>query len=329
MKFNSGRIRNARVVYPPKKDFIPIRNNILIAAPPLNLGGAGISMVGFAKHLGKYRFVKLIHVDPGGTDLSEIVRSFRPLTIIGKAPEGYQSLLKLNRREYPGLRFIFISADLTINQDIELVDQLDLKESRPHIVECLKHADLVVPHSDLVMQIYKRTFGNSVRLSPVPIYTCLFTCDPPMEVPSFASRPIDILAVANSWARQEKNKLFLNQIFDQFKSLQCVRLGSNTSEIENFRPHQSVLETMRRSKVLVIPSKVDVSPNVLVEGLMMGANVVGSKNIGTASFLAPEFICDRCDLEQFSSRINLGLKKLHKHGLPTREKILTNFLTFC
>ena len=60
------------------------------------------------------------------------------------------------------------------------------------------------------------------------------------------------------------------------------------------KPNSVVLDYMKKSKLLLLPSLFDSSPNTLYEAIECGCNILTSKNIGNWELFNPESIC--CDI---------------------------------
>ena len=82
----------------------------------------------------------------------------------------------------------------------------------------------------------------------------------------------------------------------------------------------------KKIKTIVIISKYDSNPNVLVEGVNFGCNIVTSKNVGNSEYIDSDLlVLDYKNTNEWISKIELSLKKKYFYKGPTSSKIASSF----
>ena len=229
----------------------------------------------------------------------------------------YMSILNNYRDE-------FISAQMVLNKPNYYVKLIDSFKKHPIFInilqeiQTLKMVDRVIYNSQLTCNLSKLYFGDLIKNETI-INTSLLkhidnTCD------NFNTRPYDIIFVSSSFKRKIKNPPFVNKLFlDKRLSLyKKIVIGDNNifdPQIENItilnqQLNSKVLEYMKNSKLLILPSLFDSSPNTIYEALEAGCNIVTSKNIGNYQIFNRDSICeDVYDIEEWIQKIRNNLDK--------------------
>ena len=120
---------------------------------------------------------------------------------------------------------------------------------------------------------------------------------------NFLSREYDIIFVCSSFGRKIKNSLFAKEFLSdqRFSNLKKIVLGNgdlfNDPNIKNItilkqQPNSIVLDYMRNSKLLILTSLFDSSPNTVYEALDSGCNIIISKNVGNYQIFNPDSVCE-------------------------------------
>jgi len=153
-------------------------------------------------------------------------------------------------------------------------------------------SNLAVAFSPLVKSLYERALPPSLaaRIYAEPLSSAEWTVEAVAEEGAsrqgFAERSIDILFVASSWTRWEKNLPLLRKIADALGHLRVHVVGGCPHPVSGAAHHglvsnrRALLELMGNAKALVVPSLLDANPGVIFEAAYMGANVVASKCCG-------------------------------------------------
>jgi glycosyltransferase involved in cell wall biosynthesis len=128
----------------------------------------------------------------------------------------------------------------------------------------------------------------------------------------FAHRDIDVIFIASSWNRPEKNYGLVRKIASCCKGLN-VHIVGNVNQPHLPAQHHGVVvrradlyELLGRSKTIVCPSLIDPAPGILFEASAMGCNVIASPNCGNWQLCNEQLLADRCSLDAFLSRITLS-----------------------
>jgi len=162
----------------------------------------------------------------------------------------------------------------------------------------LQHSDYIVPNSMLTYDILKAyDLGKDAKMLQ-PIYITNINGLKRKEVTTFAKRPIDILFVSYDWKRTCKNyKLvceLIPMILNKNKNIKIMVVGRNQKKDAKFvnsikshdnLTHEELVGIYNDTKVVVIPSYFDSNPNVCIEAINNGCNVVLSENVGCSTFI--------------------------------------------
>ena len=145
-------------------------------------------------------------------------------------------------------------------------------------------------------------------------------------------KKIDLIAIASSWDRKVKNVKLLYNIFQKYPKFNKVIIGKsslynfneieNTIFIENIANYK-VLEYLKNSKIIIIPSFFESACITLVEGLSQKCKIITSKNVGLSYLLPDEYICN--DIYDINEWI-LNIDKIYKvnnleYNIPDYSKI--------
>jgi glycosyltransferase involved in cell wall biosynthesis len=118
----------------------------------------------------------------------------------------------------------------------------------------------------------------------------------------FEDRDIDLIFVVSDCCRKVKNASLVYQLYKrpEMKELKKWIIGlnadmslaslPNTNIINHNLTRMEVIKYLKNSKILLLPSHFDSSPNILYEGLLSGCNVIASKNIGNIEIIPNENI---------------------------------------
>lgn len=200
----------------------------------------------------------------------------------------------------------------------------------------LHGADFVLPNSLLSHSIIKR-FGNINNNLLEPLYLSNIVEIAKNDI-SFKDRKYDLGFVAHSWKRQCKNYDFVLELInnDKLKDLSIVIVGGNQRK-EEYK-HNSlvvfdnlnktdVLDIFRNTKTIIVPSKYDSNPNVLVEAVYSRCNVVTSTNVGNSEYLNKRLVIkDELSMNEWIDKIRESTKELILYEGPSKEDVENEFL---
>lgn len=163
---------------------------------------------------------------------------------------------------------------------------------------------LTVPCSDLVAEacrallpdwLSRHLFSRSLTSAEWIVEEARYWAVEPL---SFADRDIDLLLVASSWLRWEKNLPLVRRLVARVPDLDVHIIGHCPTPVAGATHHdlvtdrRQVLGLMARSRALVCPSLVDAAPGVLYEAAAMGCNLVASKNCGNWELCDDDLLVD-------------------------------------
>jgi glycosyltransferase involved in cell wall biosynthesis len=164
----------------------------------------------------------------------------------------------------------------------------------------LKQSDIVIPNSLLSYNIIHNFYPGLPNLS-YPVYITNIIYENVHEN-NFNDRTYDIMFCSYDWKRECKNYQMVLNILknNQIRNLKVIVVGK--SQIKNYDNsnvlrydylnNEKVIDILKSVKVVVIPSKFDSNPNVLVEAISSGCNVVTSRNVGNSENLDNTCIVD-------------------------------------
>lgn len=191
-------------------------------------------------------------------------------------------------------------------------------------IKTLSIVDGVIFNSKLTCDLMKLYYQNKVKNDKI-INTSLLR---PInnECVNFNEREYDIIFVCSNFSRKIKNPLFVKELFldQRLSDVKKLVIGNgdlfNNSDIKKLtilkqQSNSIVLEHMKNSKLLILPSLFDSSPNTVYEALECGCNVIISKNVGNYEIFNEECICeDTTDKEEWINKISNSIQ----------EKIINN-----
>jgi glycosyltransferase involved in cell wall biosynthesis len=158
-------------------------------------------------------------------------------------------------------------------------------------LEAFDRCDLAIACSPLAERLAERLLPPSLsaRFFPDALWAAEWTVDAVRGIEALrkphAERTIDLLFVASSWHRWEKNLPLVRRIVDQLSGLRMHVVGESPAIAETVHhgmigDRRQLMEMLGNAKAIVVPSLVDGAPGVLFEAAAMGANVVASKHCG-------------------------------------------------
>ena len=270
--------------------------------------------------------------------LTELIEVIRPDVLVGK---GYIAALLMKKASRIHPTIFLTSGSWQVKNLIatsQFSDFLSLKsyikrrpERSPRAYgperEAAQLADLIVTHSESVQFLYEHFYPSEAgKIHPKIIEMIALTFAETDQYAAlrrpFSRRDIDLLCVASSWNRPEKNLPLVKSLAARCSGLNLHVVGEGTGSIANARCHglvgerEELFTLMGRTKTFVCPSLFDASPGVLFEASGMGCNLVASMNCGDWHFCHPDLLVDPYTEDQFLKRIRLSQQGV----FPDRQK---------
>ena len=267
-------------------------------------------------------------------EIAEVLDVLSPDRVVGV---GDISSLLLKKAD-PERELVFLTAGcMQVDRDVPLTEQLAVMNgSAPPLIdwkerEAMRISDLVLTHSPLIRDLYRRFYPDSQRkIHPEVFWFAEWICEDAgsyseMALP-FEKRDIDALFVASSWVRKEKNPALVAEIASRLDGLSVHIVGEFEEPVPSATHHgfvgtrEELFHLMGRAKTVVSPSLFDAAPGILFEGSVMGSNVVTSKNCGNWELCNEQLLVDDYEADAFA-------KTIRRAGTTKFEDNLERFLT--
>jgi glycosyltransferase involved in cell wall biosynthesis len=194
--------------------------------------------------------------------------------------------------------------------------------------EAVAAADLVLACSDLLKALLDHflPYWHACKVFPPAIWSAEWiqeaaAAEEVVGAP-FAERSIDVLFVASSWARVEKNLPMVKRIVSGLPGLAIGIVGECDPAVPGATCYGFVadrallLGLLGDAKVLVCPSGFDASPGILFEAASMGCNVVASRNCGNWMLCHEDLLVDPFTPEGFVEAARRAVHLKYEDNLP-------------
>ena len=192
--------------------------------------------------------------------------------------------------------------------------------------EAVGQCDLILTHSALTLEMFSRFFPERRgKTYPRVIEFGDWICDDAAAwshlARPFSERDIDVLFVANSWARQEKGYDLVREVAGLLDGLRIHVVGSVPTPLVSvthtgFLSHaEALFDLFGRARCVVCPSYIDAAPGILHEASVMGANAIASTNCGNAHLCHPRLLANPLDAVTLASCIRLAITRKFDDGL--------------
>jgi glycosyltransferase involved in cell wall biosynthesis len=194
--------------------------------------------------------------------------------------------------------------------------------------EAVVSADLVLVCSDLLKALLDHflPYWHACKVFPQAIWSAewIYEAANAEEVTGapFAERSIDVLFVASSWARVEKNLAMVRQIAAGLPGLTIGIVGECGQPVPGATSYGFVADRARLltllgdSRAVVCPSGFDASPGILFEASSMGCNVVASRNCGNWMLCHEELLVDPFTPEGFVEATRRAVHRKYQDNMP-------------
>lgn len=252
-----------------------------------------------------------------------LIKKLYPNIPIIYSPSGLRQITaEISRRKkyYQYLK----NMDITlVNKDIKLEDDsnwfnLIMKNDRYLENYVLEKADYLLPNSKITWEIITYNYPEYSKKLLNPTYLTNINFINKTNF-NFSKRRYHFGFIATNWKRATKNLDLVKQIINnpKMKEFKFLIIGMNhkikKSEnvtVLNHVEHFRLIKELRLIKTVVITSYYDSNPNVLIEAIESGCNVVSSLNVGNAENLRKELIVEQP--EKINNWINILLKSITK-----------------
>ena len=150
------------------------------------------------------------------------------------------------------------------------------------------------------------------------------------------NRPFDICFISSSCDRSTKNiKLFIDIIKNpQFKDNKKCIIGDNSRQFSyidnctcvNRISGCEIIDYLKKTKLVIIPSKYDSMPNVMFEALQSQCNVLISSNVGGTEILVDSCIASSLDefIQKTSTLIKNKIECINNSFKYSETQLLTD-----
>ncbi len=183
---------------------------------------------------------------------------------------------------------------------------------------CINISDYVIPNSNIGKKLLIKHYGNLSKILN-PINTSYIINNIPKNIP-FDVRKIDVAFIASNFKRDVKNAKFAKEIFQKIPNLNKYVIGENSNyfnDISNVQilssvDNKKIINILSNTKIVICTSFYDASPNIVMEAISCGSNVLISQNCGWTDILGSQSICsDVYNSNEWIIKIkNLLLKKI-------------------
>tara|TARA_B100000902_G_scaffold399844_1_gene472953 strand:- start:1846 stop:2988 length:1143 start_codon:yes stop_codon:yes gene_type:complete len=183
----------------------------------------------------------------------------------------------------------------------------------------LKMVDGVIYNSKLTNDLMNLYYKEHIKENKIINTSLLKPINNNCE--NFMSREYDLIFVCSNFGRKIKNSLFVKELLldERLSDINKIIIGDgdlfNNLNIKNLtilkqQSNSIVLDYMKNSKLLILPSLFDSSPNTVYEALEYGCNVIISKNVGNYNIFNSDSVCE--DIYDKDEWINKILNSINK-----------------
>lgn len=208
----------------------------------------------------------------------------------------------------------------------------------------LETADYLLPNSQITFDIIKQYYDEKVTcklLEPIYLTNIQFIEKANFN---FRKRKYDFAFIATNWKRATKNIWWVKSIIKKFKgsNYNILVVGSNHNitekdfpkeaypnlEVRNHVLRQEMIKIFQDIKSVVITSYYESNPNVMIEAIYCGCNVVTSDNVGNSENLRKQLLVKSpYKVNNWASSIEISTKKLFPYLGPSLETAREQYLS--
>lgn len=205
------------------------------------------------------------------------------------------------------------TAQEVLTKDPGQLSQMNLKEAQAN-----RLSTMIVPNSSISYNVFSHVYKGFGHKITFPVNTSdLEKINLRGDFPhdGWEAREFDLAFIVSNLSRTVKGPHIALEILrhEQMRSLKKLVIGERKpgqfTDIHNCHfagklPHQDCMNFLSRSKIVILTSTFDASPNLLPEAIVHGTYPVCSVNIGNAEMLVdPLYIPDLYDTEVWVSKI--------------------------
>lgn len=263
------------------------------------------------------------------------IRNIFKNTNIIFSPSGIRYVGKFTNNDY----IQNINLDIS-NKNIIYTDtkhKIDFIKKNDDILDFLAFnlSDIIIPNSKLSYDIINKTYVDEKKIN-FPIYTTNINYIKNINNnKNIFTREYDIIFCCYSWSRGCKNSNLVKILIDRCTDKKILLVGKNIKLEYNYNnltyipniPNNEIKDYFKKVKVLVIPSFYDSNPNIFIEAISVGCNIVTSKNVGNSEFLNPnQIVNDPTNINEWIKKINNCLTIKYEYngydGLKIKNELL-------
>jgi len=197
----------------------------------------------------------------------------------------------------------------------------------------VKQSDVVVPNSILTYDTIRKIYSDLPNLYYPINFTNIILENIPTD--DFSLRKIDILFCSHDWKRPCKNRAMMVQIINdaRLQNKKIIVIGKNNGTktkdnitVYEYLDNDKLLELLKSVRIVVIPSKYDSNPNILVEAIANGCNIVTSQNVGNHENLDKKCIVDNySNIDAWINTIIQCMDVRYKYNGYEKNQVLSDF----
>jgi hypothetical protein len=264
----------------------------------------------------KYIFCKNYKIFPYFRNIfyeSYIIFSPSGLRMISSSTENQYLLdLKLNNIYYSKYNTLSLSNNIYkfINDNDKFLD-----------IYALKNSDIIIPNSLVTYNVINNIYDNLENLN----YSINITNINLQNINNnnFNEREYDIIFIAYNWKRNIKNYKLVIDIINKIEidpkkiiviGNEQIKYNKNIVSID-YLENNKINDLLKKCKTLIITSYYDSNPNVLIEGVANGCNIVTTKNVGNYENIDNRgLVINYNDISEWIKIITNSLKERYKYN---------------
>jgi glycosyltransferase involved in cell wall biosynthesis len=263
--------------------------------------------------------------------LADLIAGIQPDVLIG---EDFIAALLL-KRAFPSAPLVFYTSGSLLMKDAiernEIKDFLAQERTilksagRPVVppneeLEAIDLSSLVIANSDMVAMLHRHYYPfHACKIYSDVLWKAEWIYDEAASFSAFKKpfrqRDIDVLFIASSWERRDKNFPMLKKIASGLKDASVHVVGGTEEYLPSVTHHElitrqeNLFRLMGDAKTVVCPSLCDAAPGVLFEASALGCNVVTSKNAGNWRLCNEQLLANEFTSGEFVRKIRFSLSR--------------------
>ena len=208
-------------------------------------------------------------------------------------------------------------------------------------IDSINNSELILCNSDLTINYFNKIYDGINKLYSKPVDTTKYNVSSIQPYKSI-DRSIDITIIVSNVERPVKNAKFFQKILDTniLSKYNIKVIGNNADElfkkynvdISPLITQQEVIDILKDTKIIIIPSLFDSNSNTFREAVFCGVLPFISINVACPLKFPKYFIVDNYNSEEWANRINhtlINFKEIYeKYSLIKYFKNNDNLLNF-